>query len=188
MGKEIISAVRICRWKTIEEAFSGKGSHLRAGRWYGTNTEVVCASNSTALAVLEILNYVNGAGDLLTGFWAYDIALTVEMIKTPDLRPLGDRWREPFSNPETRAIGDICYLKRQAVALKVPSVVVATREPKTMKSIDLAINGTNFLIFPRHPLFRRIDIHGPYKLELDQRLINLIGAHDALVETLKKEK
>ncbi len=187
MTKDKETAVRICRWDTIDEAFSGKGSRLKAGRWYGTGTEIVPAANSTALAILEVLNYINNQQDLMGAFWLYEITFPSEMVKIPDLKDLGEKWRDPLYNPETRSIGDACYIKNQAAVLSVPSAVIGTTDPKTDTFVTLDINGHNYLLFPKHPHFSKIKIRGPYKLHLDQRLTNQLAAHDVLVETLRKE-
>jgi len=188
MGKENQNAVRICRWDTIEEAFSGKGSQHKAGRFYGAGTEIVAAANSTALAILEVLNYINNRKDLLAAFWLYEIQFAKELIKTADLRDVEDKWRDPLYNPETRAIGDVCYLKNQSAVLAVPSAVITTIDPKTGKIVSLDENGQNYLLFPKHPHFSQIRIRGPYKLLLDQRLTNQLSARDVLMEQLRKEE
>ena len=137
---------RIC--KKAHAAFDGEGARLYGGRWNRRGTAVIYASESLALAALELLVHAESAllpDDLVAV--AADVPETVS-VESLAVRALPRDWRR-HPAPEILA-------ERGTAILAVPSALVPRER--------------NFLFNPSHPEFRKIRPHSPEPFALDARL------------------
>ena len=137
---------------------SGTGARLYGGRWSPKGTPAVYASESTALAALEVL--VHQPVDMAPGpLLLIEIDLP-DNIKPEAMKParLAKDWRDyPF--PEsTVKLGGEWMKKNSAVALKVPSAVMPYGK------------GWNFILNPMNPEFSRVKIVGREPFSFVERL------------------
>ncbi|MGB7190301.1 MAG: RES domain-containing protein [Acidobacteriaceae bacterium] len=138
-----------------KSAFSGEGARLFGGRWNRPGIPLIYTAESKSLAILEILVHLESP-DLLQKFVLFEVK--VEETCTADLDPasLPDNWREdPPPTAAQKIVEDWANSARSAV-LRVPSAIVTGE--------------FNFLLNPRHPDFRRLQIGQPQSLLLDPRL------------------
>jgi RES domain-containing protein len=148
---------RICKSIHAARAFTGEGAILYAGRWHRRGVPVVYASESRALAALELLVHLH-RNRLPPSFvsFAVDVPddLNVIQLRAKDLPP---EWHQHPAPAELQDLGTLWAEARRSVCLQVPSAVVRGEH--------------NFLINPRHPDFDQLRIGKPEPFELDQRLI-----------------
>jgi RES domain-containing protein len=145
---------RICR--KAHAAFDGEGARRAGGRWNRRGTAVVYASESLALAALELL--VHAAPSLLPEDLvaiAADVPDSVA-IETLEVKDLPRDWRA-YPAPDALAErGSAWAGSGRTAVLAVPSAVVPRER--------------NFLIHPGHPDFRRIRVGKAEPFALDTRL------------------
>jgi RES domain-containing protein len=134
--------VRIRAWRLVKatnaaDAFSGDGARRFGGRWNSIGVGVVYASESIALAALEIL--VGGAAiRLLDGYVKICVEFDSSLVQT--VTGLPRNWNACPAGVGTREIGDRWAKELRGLVLKVPSTVIPEEN--------------NFLINPTHPAFR----------------------------------
>ena len=127
-----------------EELFSGVGAAMHGGRWNTKGSYMVYASESRALATLEISVHLKNTSTLA--------AYSVSQILIPDALceevtadDLPDGWDEMVVNPlAAQAWGDIWLDFGATPAVKVPSVIMPTE--------------WNFLLNPEHDQFADIEL------------------------------
>ena len=120
--------------RTAAEAFSGKGGLIASGRWHSTGRAVVYASQSEALAALEVLVHLQRP-HTIAPFLRWEIDIPERYISTAS--DLAYDWHESIRG--TRALGDAWLSKGSSLALVVPSILVSSER--------------NCLINPAHPKF-----------------------------------
>ena len=131
----------------------------RENRWNRAKQYVIYASQSKALATLEM---VANRGAIMEG--ALYRLLTIEISRPGDIltevrtQELGNRWQNMENRPTTQEIGSRWYIEKSSVALKVPSVLV---------------NGEyNFVINMDHPDFdKRVALKSVEDFHWDPRLL-----------------
>lgn len=148
---------RICRRAFARRPLEGRGGLLAPGRWHTARRLVAYASESLALASLEVL--VHCDVDLLP---ADLVAVEVEVPPALDVHEirvsaLPGSWRRYPGPRRLQEIGDRWLDQAQTAVLRVPSAVVPTE--------------SNFLINPIHPAFRELRIVRRFGLALDERLV-----------------
>ena len=140
---------------------SGEGARLHGGRWNPKGVPVVYTSESTSLAVLELL--VNVPRDLVEADVFHRIIIHVPddaVIQTVDVTTLPPNW-EKFPPPKLLASYGQDWSKiGAALLLKVPSAVVGGSE-------------WNYLINPVHPLAASVTILESAPFSFDQRLFRV---------------
>ena len=131
----------------------------RENRWNRAKQYVVYASDSKALATLEI---VANRGAIMEG--ALYKLLTIEILRSKETlievksTELGDRWQNMENKPTTQQIGSRWYIEKSSVALKVPSVLVSGEY--------------NFIINTDHPDFeKRVEVKSVEDFYWDPRLL-----------------
>jgi len=135
---------------------SGKGAEIAGGRWNSKGTRVLYTAQSIALATTEIAVHVP-LGILPKGYVAitYELSEQVTILK---LKP--DQWPADFKSiphsHSTQMIGDEFITRKEALILKVPSVVVQ--------------GDFNYLINPDHPDLEKMVIVAVEPYEFDERL------------------
>ena len=145
---------RIC--KKAHAAFDGEGARLYGGRWNRKGTAVVYASESLALAALELLVHVEPSllpADLVCVVADVPDSVGVETVA---VRDLPREWRH-HPAPEALAERGTEWTKSGRTAvLAVPSALIPRER--------------NFLLNPAHPDFRKIRPQSPESFALDARL------------------
>ncbi len=145
---------RICR--KAHAAFDGEGARRVGGRWNRRGTAVVYASESLALAALEMLVHTAPAllpDDLVAIAAEVPDGIAIEALEAADL-PRG--WRA-YPAPEALAdLGSAWAASGRTAVLAVPSAVVPRER--------------NFLLHPGHADFRRIRVGRAEPFALDARL------------------
>jgi RES domain-containing protein len=146
---------RLC--KKAQAAFDGEGARLAGGRWNRRGTAVVYASETLALAALELLVHVDAAlapEDL--------VAIPAEILESialtrVDPDDLPRTWRR-YPAPESLArIGTDWAREMKTAVLSVPSALVPRER--------------NILLNPTHPDFSKIRIGPAERFSFDPRLI-----------------
>jgi RES domain-containing protein len=145
---------RLC--KREHARFDGEGARRAGGRWNQRGTPMVYASESLALAALEILVHCDPAmlpPDL--------VAIPADIPEAVRIEPLAeDRlprdWRQLPAPDALAKIGTAWAQSARSPVLSVPSAVVPRER--------------NYLLNPAHPDFARIRPGKPEAFSLDRRL------------------
>ena len=148
-------AWRLVKSKFAAAAFDGEGARLFGGRWNSAGVRVAYASESTSLAMLEILVHVE-MGALLPSWSRIRVDIPGRLVRTQPRESLPPNWKRYPSPAETAAIGDDWVKSGSSAVLKLPSVLIETEH--------------NFLINPLHPDFAKIGIGAPEPFPFDERL------------------
>ena len=146
---------RIVKAKHAAHAFNGEGAFLYGGRWNSPGVRVVYTAQSASLAALEMLVHL-GRSDILSHYVRFAVHLDDTMIRQVDASALPPAWRDDPAPVELQEIGDDWALRRESLAMAVPSAVVDTE--------------TNILINPSHPDFPDLIIEPPQPFRFDPRL------------------
>jgi RES domain-containing protein len=138
-------------------AFDGDGARLHGGRWNSPGTRVAYASDSIALAALEVLAHLQSTA-VLQAYSLVSLSFPEESVQVLETASLPARWRRFPSPPENQAIGDQWVAEGRSLILRVPSAIIPA--------------AANFLINPSHPEFRRVVIGRPARFAFDLRLLS----------------
>jgi RES domain-containing protein len=149
-------AWRILKARYAEQAFDGEGARLHGGRWNSPGVRVVYASDSIALAALELLTQLNDA-TLLAKFVTIAADFDGRLSTDLDHGKLPRDWRTHPAPPELQQIGDAWAKRGSSLALRVPSAVVPQQ--------------FNWLLNPEHSDFARLKIGKPEPFDFDLRLL-----------------
>jgi len=152
----VVTVWRIVKGRHAATAFDGEGARLYGGRWNSPGVPAVYASESRALALLEVLA---GLGDT-TRLDAYVLlpASFPESLVTPiDLGTLPGGWDTYPPPAAAQGVGDQWIRESVSAVLKVPSVLVPGE--------------WNYILNPRHPDFSAVRIGPVEPLLLDPRLL-----------------
>ncbi len=146
---------RICARSFADDAFAGRGSARRPGRWNPPGACVVYCAESRSLAAMEILANVRATKLLREHEWVVIAAvLPQDTIERPARIP--ENWQANPQPHETQAFGARWVESARSVALRVPSVVVHGE--------------FNYLLNPAHPDFARVRLLKPEPFRFDPRL------------------
>jgi RES domain-containing protein len=152
----LITAWRLVKARYAAAAFDGEGARLHGGRWNSPGTRVAYASDSIALAALEVLAHLQSTV-VLQAYSLASLRFPEEGVEVLQPRSLPARWRRFPSPPENQAIGDQWVAQGRSLILRVPSAIIPT--------------AANFLINPSHPDFGKIVIERPERFAFDPRLL-----------------
>ncbi len=148
---------RICKAEHAASAFTGEGALLYPGRWHHAGTAVVYCSESRALAALEQLVHLQRSR-LPPNFVCFSVTIPDDLpIREVRIAELSTDWRHHPGPPELRDIGTRWAESGDGVVLRVPSAVV--------------LGEHNFLLNPRHPDFRRLEIGRLEPFAFDERIV-----------------
>lgn len=151
-----LSCFRVVKEEFAADPFSGDGAYEFGGRWNSPGSRVVYASESLALACLEILVHLDKAS-ILRSYVFIEARFKEEMvIDVEDLSPLPSDWHNAQGSIELQSIGDEWIASGNTPVLRVPSVVI----PRSF----------NFLINPGHEKFSKVDYLDPEAIGFDPRL------------------
>ena len=149
-------AWRIVKQRHAKTAFDGEGARLFGGRWNSPGTPAVYASESRALATLEVLAGLQTNTPLLA-YVLIPADFDESHVDTLELDSLPNGWRHHPPPVETQRLGDDWIRGRRSVVLRVPSALV----PKEW----------NYVINPQHTDFSKVSIGEPEPLSVDPRLL-----------------
>ncbi|MDQ3207339.1 MAG: RES family NAD+ phosphorylase [Gemmatimonadota bacterium] len=152
----MITAWRLVKPRHTAAAFDGEGARLHGGRWNSPGIRVAYASDSIALAALEVLAHLQSTKVLQT-YSLVSVRFPEESMEILDAASLPARWRRFPSPPENQAIGDRWVAEGRSLILRVPSVIVPA--------------AANFLINPSHPEFGKVAVGRPERFAFDPRLL-----------------
>jgi RES domain-containing protein len=137
---------------------SGEGARLYGGRWNRKGTPVVYTSGSRSLATVEYLVH------LPQSVMPLDICMAEIEIPDPEsgepvsLDKLPPDWRAFPAPLQLAGIGEAWVRDGLSPVLKVPSAVIKDE--------------WNYLLNPRHPLFRSVRIASVEDWQFDPRLLD----------------
>jgi len=153
----LITAWRLIKSRHAAAAFDGEGARLHGGRWNSPGTRVAYASDSIALAALEVLAHLQSTA-VLQAYSVVSLSFPDESVELLTTSLLPARWRRFPSPPENQAIGDQWVAQGRSLILRVPSAIIPS--------------AANFLINPSHPEFAKVVIGRPERFALDRRLLS----------------
>ena len=149
---------RICRERFANDALAGRGGIIASGRWHTRGRPVVYASESLALAALEVFVHVEKStipADLMQ--LEIDIPDDLE-VRRIDINELPRDWRTYPAPSVLQRKGDEWLAGCSTPILQVPSSVI--------------VEESNFLMNPQHALAHMITIVSTRKFIFDSRLMS----------------
>ena len=152
----MVQAWRIVKKHHSERAFDGEGARLYGGRWNSPGVAAVYASESRALATLEVLAGLQ-TNTPLTGFVLIPVEFEEALVVSVELVDVPVDWRQSPPPPSTQRIGDEWIARAESAVLRVPSVLV----PKE----------SNYVLNPGHRDFSALRIGEPEPLSMDPRFL-----------------
>lgn len=152
----MLTAWRLAKSRHAGTAFDGEGARLHGGRWNSPGTRVAYASDSIALAALEVLAHLQSTA-VLQAYSLATIRFPEQLVEVLDAGPLPKSWRRFPSPPENQAIGDRWLAEGRSLVLRVPSAIIPS--------------AGNFMINPKHPAFDSAVIERPQRFAFDPRLL-----------------
>jgi len=149
---------RIEREKYLETTLTGIGASMTDGyRWNSLNTKIVFASETRALATLEVSVHLDLSEDLPNDRYFVEIEIPDDItILEVQLQDLPDSWDAKPPSSSAQTIGDDFVLYNEAAILKVPSSII----PQEF----------NYLLNPNHKDASRIKVVSKAKMRFDSRL------------------
>jgi RES domain-containing protein len=147
---------RICRKAFARNPLDGRGGLRAAGCWHTPRRMATYASESLALASLEVL--VHCDLDLLPqDLMAIEIDVSPRVrIYELFIRDLPTNWRRYPVPPALQRLGNDWLDKAQSAVLRVPSALVPTE--------------CNLLLNPIHRDFRDIQVVRRFRFAFDERI------------------
>ena len=153
---KISRAWRIVKKRFAESAFDGEGARRYGGRWNSLGSAVVYASETRALAILEVLAGLRSV-KAISGYVLISVTFDDSLITSVEPDELPGDWRESPPRPSTQRIGDDWASRKSSAILRAPSAIV----PEEF----------NYLLNPAHRDFERVQIGTPQDLTVDPRLL-----------------
>jgi RES domain-containing protein len=150
---------RLVKASHRQTAFDGEGAFRFGGRWNSRGHRVVYASESLALALLEIIVHLDPARSV-PELLAFPVDIPLGCFDSgdwignlcPETLP---SWDQPLG--QTRERGDRWCEAARSAALRVPSAIIPIEQ--------------NILLNPAHPEFRHCEIGAPQVFHFDPRLL-----------------
>jgi RES domain-containing protein len=147
---------RIVKTRYAGSAFDGEGARLYGGRWSSVGVRVAYASESIALATLEVMVGLQKSG-LLPSYSLVSAQVDDAGVEVFPRASLPTNWRSHPPAPESQAIGDRWIVEQRSLVLSLPSAIIEAE--------------SNFLLNPAHPDFRRVRVSAPTAFVFDPRLL-----------------
>lgn len=151
-------AWRLVQRRHVESAFTGIGARTHGGRWNSPGTAVIYASDSRALAALEVLAGMRRPA-LLDSYAMLEATFPEGKMLTVQGADLPTGWRAVPPVSGTQRLGDAWAADRRSAVLQVPSVIIPAE--------------SNFLFNPAHPDFEEVTITELEAFGFDPRLIHV---------------
>lgn len=152
----MLQAWRIVKRRYADTAFDGEGARLHGGRWNSPGRAVVYASESRALATLEVLTGLQSLA-ATPAYLLMGVTFHERWVSTLDADDLPEDWNRFPPTPASQHLGDDWLATERSAVLQVPSVIVPGE--------------FNYLLNPAHSDFAAIEIGEPEELTLDPRLL-----------------
>lgn len=114
---------RLVKERFAERALDGSGAKTYGGRWNREGHAVVYASDSVALAALELLVHLHRS-EVLNRYRLVTLDLPDDAVLILDDAGLPADWRDDPAPASTAAIGTAWLTGGQSLALSVPSVLI----------------------------------------------------------------
>lgn len=153
-----MNVYRISKCNYIED-LSGTGAALYGGRWHSKGFYVLYTAASPSLALLESVVHISNIQ--LTGYCLLCLDIPDNSITEKKRDDLPVDW---FVNPAPDALqvtGNSFIAENRYLALRLPSAIMPEE--------------SNYLINPRHPLFKKVKILYRRNIPIDERLVKGIG-------------
>jgi RES domain-containing protein len=177
-NKRIMRLYRIAACEHIDDLM-GTGAYLHGGRWNSKGIHMLYTAENSALSMLEALAHITmvnakraycrivleWVGDRLVGHQPEGVGKNQERLQIQDdgrwvkeinIAQLPSDWRNSPGPDALREIGDAFVQEGKYLALKVPSV--------------LASDSFNYLLNPRHELFKNLTVASVEEVSFDNRL------------------
>ena len=145
---------RLSKPRHVQAAFDGQGAKRDGGRWNHVGVPVVYASESAALATLELLVRLQDVR-LLKNYALLHAEIPDDSVIDVDTSGFPATWRRYPHADATKDAGDAWIRSGASLALRVPSVVVP---------------GANLLLNPAHPRFSEVVVGDALTDAFDARL------------------
>jgi RES domain-containing protein len=114
---------RLVKARYAARALDGSGAKTFGGRWNSPGTALVYASQTIALAALELLVHL-GRGEVLNRYRLFTLTVPDLAVLTLDDAALPVDWRADPIPRSTAIIGDRWVTSGRSAALLVPSTVI----------------------------------------------------------------
>jgi RES domain-containing protein len=149
----VTEVYRLVKAAPADDALSGEGARLYGGRWNPPGCPVVYASESRALAVLEVFVHLTLEARTMR-FLLYEITLP----RRARVKRHGEEFasKHPRPSASRQEAGRAWLDDGTALALVVPSVIVPQE--------------ANYVLNVRHTQFAQLRVAGPEPFSFDQRL------------------
>lgn len=152
----VLTAWRIAKTRYAGAAFDGEGARVNGGRWNSVGVRVAYASQSVALAVLEVLAGIEKTS-LLPSYSLVSVRFDPAAVEVLTPSALPDNWRGYPAPSDAQRIGDRWVAECRSLVLQVPSAIIEAE--------------SNFLLNPAHPAFASIERSAPTAFDIDPRLV-----------------
>ena len=149
------TAWRLVKTRRIKDAFDGEGARLHGGRWNSPGKSAVYASETRALATLEVLAGLGGTSSL-PDYSLIQLLFEDSLVEDVDMPALPPGWDARPPGAASQVIGDAWLAATTSAVLRVPSVIVPGEH--------------NYVLNPAHPDFRAIVVRPPVSFSIDPRL------------------
>ena len=151
----ILHAWRIFQRRHTAIALTGEGARLYGGRWNSKGKSVIYASQSAALAALEMLVHLQSPRPLAS-YLLVRLSFDDALVEKLNAKRLPKNWRTYPAPRKLQLRGDRWIASRSSAVLQVPSAIVETEH--------------NFLLNPTHPDFSSVRRARPKLFLFDPRL------------------
>jgi RES domain-containing protein len=149
------AAWRLVKHRYLAHAWDGEGARQYGGRWNSPGVPVVYASETLALALLEVLVRLQSTG-VLHGYSAVRCEFDEALLRSIDASVLPAGWERSPAPPDLAAVGDEWAASARSPVLRVPSAIVPLEH--------------NYLFNPYHPQFGAIRLGEATPFPIDPRL------------------
>lgn len=146
---------RLVKTRFAASPFDGEGARLFGGRWNQPGLRCSYASDTAALAILEVLVHLKTPG-LLDHYSICRASFDDSLVKRLPVGDLPDDWRSFPAPHSTRALGGQWIAEGHGAVLRVPSTIVPSE--------------FNFVLNPAHPNFSKIRVLPAEPFSVDRRL------------------
>lgn len=146
---------RLVKTRFAADPFDGEGARLFGGRWNHPGVRCAYASETAALAILEILVHLHRPG-LLEHYSICRATFDDTLVTRLPARDLPNDWRTFPAPRSTRGFGDRWIVQALGAVLRVPSTIVPSE--------------SNYLLNPAHPDFSKIRVLPAEPFGVDPRL------------------
>lgn len=155
---------RLIKTRHAGTAFDGYGAKTYGGRWNSKGVAACYASDSVALAVLEVLVHLRDTG-ILESYTLCSLDLPEDEVMELDPAALPEEWRADPAPISTAAIGDGWLAAGESLALAIPSTIIPSQR--------------NYLLNPAHPAYAQRVAAAAHcePFSLDGRLLGAASAN-----------